>query len=125
MVNTRNQVNEIYYSRMQALFNKINKDKQAQIDRDVEAAQKRDELYGKISAGLTAANLTKDLILDPREQRLARMTYGEDTDKFGKPLLKYKYKQDRPLKEVLTPKGILESLKRLTPKGKFEERSDY
>ncbi len=126
MGRTRGQVSQIYHTRMQALLDKINKDKQAQIDRDVAAAQKRDKTYRDISDGLTIANLTKDL-REWRQGKLLKVEFDKaKKTQFGEEKqLKYKLKGDRPLKEVLTPKGALESFKRLTPKGALEERPEF
>ena len=70
--------------------------------------------------------MTKDLY-EWRQSKLLKIEYGGEGETLpsGAMPTKYKIKEDMPFKEKFTPKGALESLKRLTPKGGLEEREGY
>ena len=58
---TNEQIQRIYNTKMQNIMLKNRRREQEQDDADRLAIQKRNKLYGDISAGLQIANMTKDL----------------------------------------------------------------
>ena len=123
---TNEQIQRIYNTKMRNLMQKNARIAQEQDDADRAAIEKRNKLYGDISASLSIAGMTKDLyewrqgkLLDIEYDKPAIMPFGEMAKK------KYKFKEDMSLKERFTPKGALESLKRLTPKGGLEKTESY
>jgi len=121
---TSEQIKRVYDTKMRNIMLKNARIKKEQADADREAIQKRNKLYGDISAGLSIAGMTKDLY-EWRQGKLLDKRYKEDENILGAltPFKKYKVKQDRPVMEVL--KDPIESIKRLTPRGSLEETEGY
>ena len=123
---TNEQIQRIYNTKMRNLMQKNARIAQEQDDADRAALQKQQESNAQINLALTAANMTKDLY-EWRQSKLLKIEYGGEGETLpsGAMPTKYKIKEDMPFKEKFTPKGALESLKRLTPKGGLEEREGY
>jgi hypothetical protein len=121
---TSEQIMQIYKTRMQAILNKIDKDKQDQLDKERDAQIKHDKFWNDMNVAGTVANMGKDLF-EWRQGKLLEITYDDpETFSWGeKKRLKYKPKEARPFMEVL--KDPIESAKRLTPIGTMEETEGF
>jgi len=124
---TSSQIEQMYKIRMQNILNKNVKKKQDQLDKERNDQIKKDEFWGNINLAGSVANVGKDLF-EWRQGKLLEMTYKEGSENIGGvpvPFTKYKLKEARPLKEVFTPKGVVESFKRATPIGTMEKTPEY
>jgi len=123
---TNEQIQRIYNAKMRNIMQKNARREKEQDDADRLALQKRNKLYGDISASLSIAGMGKDL-REWRQSKLTDITYGDDTYASGALPKKYKFKEDRSFEDFRKdPLGELgESVKRLTPKGALEETEGY
>tara|TARA_R110000824_G_scaffold6844_2_gene31495 strand:+ start:2433 stop:4310 length:1878 start_codon:yes stop_codon:yes gene_type:complete len=121
---TSEQIQRIYNNRMRAVLTKNARIKKAEDDADRLTWQKKQEASAKLAAQLQQANLLKDLH-EWRQSKLIDKTFEGDTGSAGVLPKKYRFKDERPIGEIIKPKNWLENVKRLTPKGALEERGEY
>ena len=106
---TNEQIQRIYNTKMQNLMNRNARIAQEQDDADRAAFQKQQETYGKISAGLQAANMVKDLRESAMMEMLSMGSGGEYgyTYKEGVPIPTKKYQRKDMADRGWLPEGLL------------------